>query len=451
MRKLVLNENNENVIRTNDAFKKNGMLTAVEKDAIDDVLKNDKKVQDMNDELLNISMAVTPANPGTGKKINMKPYTECKNIPSHRRYLSEDNNSLYQELLSFLKYKGFDTSNSDVKQYASAATEYISLSREYGDWYSIEDWYKDTKQNYPEELTGLKKLRESRSNRLLKKSMISEKINSKRLRNNTRSLIEAKKRSNVKFNVTDPSSPFFGKVYDDDEEEDEYTAVDLLNDRLFGYGLNKSNFRSKWKFAEIEPLILSNSGKLKRSYFYPTTHIDSTRFDPSDRRAAVADSSAIGVFVYNEKEAELAKLCAKELDLRFELRKNNSYASKTFPYTAVIYLTPEAEELPLAEYAKTIGKSINDFKRTKADTVRSDFSGHKNYLSRASNKKDQAAVEESLDLSNNDDLDIQDKILSEIYDKLVNLLKRYRKNKVDVQDIQNCCERAIFWLEEDYL
>lgn len=156
MKRLYLNENNENIIRTNNAFKNGGILTAVDKDAVDEVLNRDDLVLKMNKELLDISKSTIPENPGRGKKIELKPYTERKNMSSRRKYLSEDNNSLYQELLSFLKYKGFDTSNNDVKQYASAAAEYISLSRDYGDWYSIEDWYKDTKQNYPEELANLK-------------------------------------------------------------------------------------------------------------------------------------------------------------------------------------------------------------------------------------------------------------------------------------------------------
>lgn len=167
MKRLYLNENNENIIRTNNAFKNGGILTAVDKDAVDEVLNRDDLVLKMNKELLDISKSTIPENPGRGKKIELKPYTERKNMSSHRKYLSEDTNSLYQELLSFLKYKGFDTSNNDVKQYASAAAEYISLSRDYGDWYSIEDWYKDTKQNYPEELADLKKLYEAVDDHLL--------------------------------------------------------------------------------------------------------------------------------------------------------------------------------------------------------------------------------------------------------------------------------------------
>ena len=75
-------------------------------------------------------------------------------------------------------------------------------------------------------------------------------------------LSESRTSTPIKFNVTDQNSPFYGKVYDDDDDEDIYTAVDLLNDRLFGYGLNKSNFRNKWKFAEVEPLIRTENGKI---------------------------------------------------------------------------------------------------------------------------------------------------------------------------------------------
>ena len=264
-------------------------------------------------------------------------------------------------------------------------------------------------------------------------------------------LSESRTSTPIKFNVTDQNSPFYGKVYDDedeDEDEDIYTAVDLLNDRLFGYGLNKSNFRNKWKFAEVEPLIRTENGKIKRSYFYPTNHIDGVNSANYDRRAYI-NGDTIGVYVYNEDEALLAKTCAEELNLRFELKKTGKYSTKDFPFIAIIYLNDRAEELPLEEYVKSIGKSIDDFKHSKNDKTRTDFVNNKNYLQR-SNKKELVAVGESLHLSSDDDFEILDRIVSEIYDKLLNLLRRYEKNNVDVHDIENCCERAIILLTDVY-
>ena len=112
-------------------------------------------------------------------------------------------------------------------------------------------------------------------------------------------------------------------------------------------------------------------------------------------------------------------------------------------------MNDRAEELPLEEYVKSIGKSIDDFKHSKNDKTRTDFVNNKNYLQR-SNKKELVAVGESLHLSSDDDFEIQDRIVSEIYNKLLNLLRRYEKNNVDVHDIENCCERAIILLTDVY-
>ena len=85
MKRLYLNENNENIIRTNNAFKNGGILTAVDKDAVDEVLNRDDLVLKMNKELLDISKSTIPENPGRGKKIELKPYTESKKYYNHRR------------------------------------------------------------------------------------------------------------------------------------------------------------------------------------------------------------------------------------------------------------------------------------------------------------------------------------------------------------------------------
>ena len=78
MKRLYLNENNENIIRTNNAFKNGGILTAVDKDAVDEVLNRDDLVLKMNKELLDISKSTIPENPGRGKKSELKPILSAK-------------------------------------------------------------------------------------------------------------------------------------------------------------------------------------------------------------------------------------------------------------------------------------------------------------------------------------------------------------------------------------
>lgn len=174
-------------------------------------------------------------------------------------------------------------------------------------------------------------------------------------------------------------------VDEDEVEEDEYTVYDLLNDRLFGYGINKSNFRQKWKFAEVEPTVKTSSGKLKRGYFYPTIHADElVTGKPDDRRAFV--DGGVGVFVHDDEEATLAKKCAEELKLDFDMKKLVRPVNG-FNYIAVIKVPDEIQEMPVKDYVESIGKSMKDFLRGRGEKPKADFTGSANYSSRKANKE----------------------------------------------------------------
>lgn len=68
------------------------------------------------------------------------------------------------EVLDFLANKGYDTKNEEVVNYASAVVEYLDMCRdawaENGErfTYGLGDWYRDTRQNYPEDLEELPKI-----------------------------------------------------------------------------------------------------------------------------------------------------------------------------------------------------------------------------------------------------------------------------------------------------
>jgi hypothetical protein len=170
-----------------------------------------------------------------------------------------------------------------------------------------------------------------------------------------------------------------------EDEEDEYTVYDLLNDRLFGYGINKSNFRLKWKFAEVEPVISTKDGKTKKGYFYPTAHDDNLTTGKQGDRRAFSDEG-IGVFVYNEDEALLAKKCAEELNLGFVLRKLERPING-FNYIATIKVPDDVQEMPVKDYVESIGKSMSDFLRGKGEKARSDFKDSANYKFRKDRKE----------------------------------------------------------------
>ena len=59
------------------------------------------------------------------------------------------------EVLRYLDHEGYDADAKDVRNYADAVAEYIDMIRSTGEDYSVADWYRDTTENYPEELSDL--------------------------------------------------------------------------------------------------------------------------------------------------------------------------------------------------------------------------------------------------------------------------------------------------------
>lgn len=68
-----------------------------------------------------------------------------------------DFKKLASDVLKFLANKGFDIASNSVRKYADAVAEYIEQAREHTN-YSIEEWYNETKHNYPEDLRELPKV-----------------------------------------------------------------------------------------------------------------------------------------------------------------------------------------------------------------------------------------------------------------------------------------------------
>lgn len=95
------------------------------------------------------------------KLVITAPYSDDM-VESLREDVRRD--SLKRELTSFLDDREYDTSDPEVKDYINNAAEYIQMSRDAGNTYSVEEWYKDTKENYPEDLYELKKKDSTYSN-----------------------------------------------------------------------------------------------------------------------------------------------------------------------------------------------------------------------------------------------------------------------------------------------
>ncbi|MBO7697200.1 MAG: hypothetical protein J6Y28_04350 [Acholeplasmatales bacterium] len=64
--------------------------------------------------------------------------------------------SLKGDLINLFKSKGYDIDKDAVKNYIDSAEEYIEMVREDDMRYSVEDWYKETSMNYPEDLKELR-------------------------------------------------------------------------------------------------------------------------------------------------------------------------------------------------------------------------------------------------------------------------------------------------------
>lgn len=419
-------------------------ISPVMGDALEDDEKFDKNSKEVFTKLSKDASSTIPKDPGTGKKITMKPYTEKLNLDEslfEEKELNEYYNDFTtKEVIQFLSSKGFDVNDKRVQNYAEAVAEYIDLAREAEDGYSLEDWYKDTKMNYPEELEDLARvesLKEKKENKKESKHLCED-YNVREYSDQLYDMIEddmvdAKKiaedliywcsEDDIKEYMRVNDLIFDDEEYDEsfhmntgkysrneslekksledlnlleyvneeDVEDDNYTVYDLLNDRLFGYGINKSNFRVKWKFAEVEPMVKTRDGKLKRGYFYPTIHQDElTTGKRDDRRAFTEDG--IGVFVHDEDEASLVKKCAEELNLDFVMKKLVR-PHNGFNYVATIKVSDDIQEMPIKDYMESIGKSMSDLLRGKGDKIKSNFKDSKNYQSRKINKEQQETAE----------------------------------------------------------
>ena len=68
---------------------------------------------------------------------------------------------MFNEFLEFLRSKGFDSNASDVQSYADAAIGLIQLMQQVDASYDFEERYKETQENYPEDLANLTKLDDS--------------------------------------------------------------------------------------------------------------------------------------------------------------------------------------------------------------------------------------------------------------------------------------------------
>ena len=408
-------------------------IDPVMEEVIDSTEKADKNAKEVFTKLAKDAKDIIPKDPSTGKKVTIKPYTEKLTLDeglfkeswtsfggSWRNqtvkkvnYEEDDISDIAEELMNwygeyFEGWEGPDIKDAlyglDGERIPGSDCPIIFTMEEDEDEY---DWGSDDDEEYDESLEKKsldedlaiepgKILTSKKGNKITIKSVtpyISEYNGESSMKiKYDYELIDGKKGTSIcdgkdLFNMLKESKNenLMEYVEEDQVEDDDYTVYDLLNDRLFGYGINKSNFRVKWKFAEVEPTVKTKDGKLKRGYFYPTIHQDDLTTGKSDDRRAFTEDG-IGVFVHDEDEASLVKKCAEELNLDFVMKKLVR-PHNGFNYIATIKVSDDIQEMPIKDYMESIGKSMSDLLRGKGEKIKSNFKDSANYKSRK-NKQD---------------------------------------------------------------
>lgn len=150
----------ENKARMNAAGSDIEALKAV----VLDILENSEELKN-NSEVENAKRILTHCH-GLKFVTTLATYMTGLKTISNKKYdnaLKESVGTTYDEVLKVLDDNGYDVEDAEVKEYANSAAEYIEFSRSQGDMedYTVEQWFKDTKSNYPEDLADLKRVDES--------------------------------------------------------------------------------------------------------------------------------------------------------------------------------------------------------------------------------------------------------------------------------------------------
>lgn len=80
------------------------------------------------------------------------PVEECDSVPVES---SLDINNVETDVLQKLQEAGYDISSPQARAEAKAAADYIIQMNDKGEIYSVDDWYDDTCDNYPEDLEDI--------------------------------------------------------------------------------------------------------------------------------------------------------------------------------------------------------------------------------------------------------------------------------------------------------
>lgn len=375
-------------------------VPAVMGDALEDDEKFDKNSKEVFTKLAKDADSITPENPGTGKKIVRKPYTE--KLVLDESLFNDDDECMNEDYYHF--------------EYKSGANPYIAKTEKERDRilrkyknkvtkkndksFVIDDTEKDSfaiEEDYdrPIATMGL-----TNTSGIGIYDLNDEEVTYAFIDGGDKEPV--KQTATVEYDCEDEEDcrPYFSvgdtkyflddfmriteskssnlkkknldEAKDPDEIEEEETVLDFVDSRLFGTNKNgskpsSSNYKKTYNFLDNVQIPLKGGKGHIGSFFYPDSN--SVYFVDSEgsgtrgklgRRYPMFDDG-IGVYLVDEDEEVLAKAIANELNFNYKLTPISS--NKGFNYVAKIFIPESIMEMPIEEYLDSIGKSLKSYKK----------------------------------------------------------------------------------------
>ena len=369
-------------------------------DALEDDENFDKNSKEVFTKLSKDAESVTPKNPGTGKKITRKPYTE--KLVLDESLFNDDDECMNEDYYHF--------------EYKSGANPYIAKTEKERDRilrkyknkvtkkndksFVIDDTEKDSfaiEEDYdrPIATMGL-----TNTSGIGIYDLNDEEVTYAFIDGGDKEPV--KQTATVEYDCEDEEDcrPYFSvgdtkyflddfmriteskssnlkkksldEAKDPDEIEEEETVLDFVDSRLFGTNKrgskpSSSNYRKVYNFLDDVQIPIKGGKGFSGAFFYPDSN--SSYYVDSDgsgttgklgRRYPMFDDG-IGVYLVDKDEEVLAKAVANELNFNYKLTPISS--NKGFNYVAKIFIPESIMEMPIEEYLDSIGKSLKSYKK----------------------------------------------------------------------------------------
>lgn len=369
-------------------------------DALEDDENFDKNSKEVFTKLAKDAKSTTPENPGTGKKVTRKPYTE--KLVLDESLFNDDDEYMNEDYYHF--------------EYKSGANPYIAKTEKERDRilrkyknkvtkkddksFVIDDTEKDSfaiEEDYdrPIATMGL-----TNTSGIGIYDLNDEEVTYAFIDGGDKEPV--KQTAAVEYDCEDEEDcrPYFSvgdtkyflddfmriteskssnlkkksldEAKDPDEIEEEETVLDFVDSRLFGTNKNgskpsSSNYRKVYNFLDNIQIPLKGGKGFSGAFFYPDSN--SVYFVDSEgsgtrgklgRRYPMFDDG-IGIYLVDKDEEVLAKAVANELNFNYKLTPISS--NKGFNYVAKIFIPESIMEMPIDEYLDSIGKSLKSYKK----------------------------------------------------------------------------------------